>query len=212
MNKKNPALAILSLILGVLSLLLAFSYFLVVGSPFLSVAGMILGIISISRTGSFFSWLSTIINGIAIITFAVIVIMINYGDLKSSKTVYEYYLPKGYSGWTIVTQSVKDAPQIPMRPNSVGGIYRFVFPPSGKIITSSELNDWHSTKYFWYDAHDTISFEAEQGNWGDTNFRSLIHCEGADAGKNYFFYVSDIPRNPQDPVVLEACEHLPDTK
>ena len=138
--------------------------------------------------------------------------MRNYDDYKSSKTIYEYYLPKNYSGWVLIKENYKSGQPVLIKPNSIGGIYVIVIPPSGQIETSSSLNGWHYTKYFWYSEKDTVEFKPESSSWGDSTYKTLIHCEGAASIDNdkscSHFYVSDKPRNPQDTVILAACQTL----
>ena len=203
-NSKSEWAAITALILGIIGGLAPFTYFLM-ALGFLSLPGIIFAIIGWRNTKSLFSKISLGINITAVGVLISFIVIINYSDYKSSKTIYEYYLQKGFNGWAIIKENRKNSPPIKMIPDFPGGRYLIVFPDSGIICTSSTLDGWHASKYFRYDAMDTIEFKPESGEWGDSTYKSFIHCEGSDSENNSYFYVSDIQRNPQDSVIISAC-------
>ncbi len=206
-ESKKQGTATIALILGIIGGVAPFTYFLM-ALGFLSVPGLILAILAFRRTKTSFSKISLAVNIVAVSVLAFFIIQINYNDYKSSKTVYQYYLPKGYCGWVIIKTKDKNANPIPVTGNSIGGIYKIIIPLTGKIETSDALVDWHKTEYFWYTEKDTVSFIPESGTWGNADYKSLIHCEGASSENYQHFYLSDKPRNPQDTAVLTACDRL----
>jgi len=155
-DKKNETLSVTSIIIGVLSVISILTYFLAALS-FFSLLGLLLAIIARGKIKSGLTKAALIVNIITTSIFLFYIAALNYSDYKSSKTVYEYYLPKGYTGWTIIQENRKDAPPIPFVPNFPGERYLIIFPDSGKIVTSSQLNDWHTSKYFWYDEKTPLS-------------------------------------------------------
>ena len=212
MAKGNKSLAIVALVLGIISIIAPFTYFFAALS-FLSIAGLALAIIAFRFKKNTLNKVSVIVNSAGILVLVGYVALINYNDYKSSKTIYQYYLPKNYSGWVFIKENSKTAWPVPVKPNSIGGIYNIIIPATGIVETSSNLNDWHLTKYFWYTEKDTVEFKPEMSAWGDSTYKTLIHCEGTSSSDNNtidvsHFFVSDVARNPQDTVILSACETL----
>ena len=205
-NSKSEWAAITALALGIIGGLAPFTYFLM-ALGFLSLPGIIFAIIGWRNTKSLFSKISLGVNIAAVAILISFIVIINYSDYKSSKTVYEYYLPKDFSGWAMIKENRKNSPPIKMIPDSPGGRYLIVFPDSGIISTSSSFNDWHTSKYFRYDERDTIQFHPETGNWEDSTYKSFIHCEGGSTDIEYF-YVSDIPRRDDDSIIINAYNTL----
>jgi len=210
MKKENSAIAIISIVLGVIGALALFTYFLAV-LGFLSVPGLILAIIARSKTKSGVTLSALIISSVSLVIFLAYVVMLNYSDYKSSHTVFEYYLPKKYSGWVLIKTGVRNAPPIPINSETSDDRYIIMVPDSGKIKTSSSMDGWHASKYFWYDEHDTIPFKPETGTWGEKDYKAFIHFETTSSDSVDYFYVSDIPRNPQDSVLL-SCGGAPKFK
>lgn len=176
MRLTPKTLSILSIALGMMGILTAFSFFLVVASVFLSGAGLYIAIRLRKKEKNTLNKSAWIINIISLVIFGGQLIYINYTDYKSSQTIFEYYLPKGFTGWTNIKCGVKSAPAIPVKANGIGGRHIIIFPASGRLETSSLLEEWHRSKYFWYDEKDTISFESQTGEWGKDNYKSWIHC------------------------------------
>ena len=205
-NSKSEWAAITALVLGIIGGLSPFTYFLM-ALGFLSVPGIIFAIIGFNRTKSLLSKISLGVNIAAMLVLISFIVIINYSDYKSSKTIYEYYLPKGFNGWAVIKESRKNSPPVKIIPDFPGGRYIILFPDSGTITTSSELNEWHHSRYFWYDSKDTIEFHPETGSWGDSTYKSYVHCEGGTADKEHF-YISDIPRREDDSIIINAYNTL----
>jgi len=204
--QKKQGTAIIALILGIVSAVAPFTYFLM-ALGFLSIPGFFLALAAYKRTRTGFSKISLAVNILALGILLFFIIEINYSDYRSSKTIYAYYLPKGFTGWVIIKTKSPDAKPIPVLSDFPGGTYRILIPSSGKLETSDALEDWHRTKYFWYDEKDTLAFEPESGSDGRA-YKSLIHCQGSAGQTIQHFYVSGIPRDPQDTLVLNACNSL----
>ncbi len=211
MRKENKALVITSIILGIISIIAPFTYFLAALS-FLSVVGLIIAITVRKKEKNSLNKIALSINSIGVLILVVYITAINYNDFKSSKTIYEYYLPKGYTGWVFIKENSNGAPPIKTIKNSIGGRYIIIIPSSGRIETSSSFNKTHHTKYFWYNEKDTVEFKAESGIWADSTYKSIIHCSGYSGLENNegynHFYVADKPRDPQDTVIIKSCETL----
>ena len=205
-EQSKQGTALIALVLGLIGAVAPFTYFLM-ALGFLSLPGLFLAIAAYKRTKTGLSKISLGVNIVSVAIFVSFVVAINYSDYKSSKTVYEYYLPKNYNGWVIIKENQKSAAPITLIPDFPGGRYKIIIPETGRIETSGSLNDWHTTKYFWYSAGDTIEFKPETGLWGDSTYKSLVHCSGGSENTLHFF-ISDIPREPQDTVILKACETL----
>lgn len=201
MKNGNNAVTIISIVLGIISALAPLTYFLAV-LGFLSVPGLILAIIARSKTKSRLTLSALVINSVSALIFLAYVVMLNYSDYKSSHTVFEYYLPKNYSGWVLIKTGVPSAQPIPINSETSDDRHIIIVPDSGKIKTSSSMDGWHVSKYFWYDERDTVSFEPETGTWGDSSYKAYIHFEGSSSDSVDYFFVSDIPRNSQDSVLL----------
>lgn len=73
---------------------------------------------------------------------------VNYTEYQARKTILEYQLPTGFTGWITIKHSVPDAGSV-FVPDGIGGTYTYRIPAAGYLETSSPIvQTWHTNRYF----------------------------------------------------------------
>ena len=75
--------------------------------------------------------------------------IVNYSDYQARKTILQYEVPNGFSGWITIKYGVAQAPELPFEPNGIGGTYTFRIPETGYLETRSPMYlGRHTARYF----------------------------------------------------------------
>jgi hypothetical protein len=171
---------------------------------FLSIFSLATTLILFKKTKGFLRYISMLINCVALLRLLYIIFLVNFASFKAENTVYEYYIPKNYDGWILIKQGLKEKSAINKISDMGSTRYKIFIPSSGKLETSSILNERHITKYFLFDEKDTILVEDTKINNKNSNsLKRIIKCEGGGKNLNYFYITSDTNFND------EICNDTP---
>ena len=212
MKNEGGPVSILSLVLGIIALLLSLSWFLTFFGFLVAIPGLIMSIVvwKKQRSGLVTGALWT--NVLAILVFFVFGGIMGVAELRSSNTYCEYYLPKEFNGWVLIKYGKQNSPPLKIYKNGLfEQRFQMIIPADGRLVTSTPLyEDWHRTRYFFYDEKDTTEFKPETGMWGEQDYRSHLHCEGTNDKMEHQFYFSSSGFSHGDSSINRICDEGPD--
>ncbi len=212
MKNEGGPVSILSLVLGIIALLLSLSWFLTFFGFLLAIPGLIISILARRKHKNGVTTTSVWLNCLAILVFFVFGGIMGVAELKSSNTYCEYYLPKEFNGWVLIKYGKQNSPPLKIYENGIlGQRFQIIIPEDGRLVTSTPLyEDWHKTRYFFYDEKDTTEFKPETGMWGEQDYRSHLHCAGTNDKKEYQFYFSSSGFAHNDTSINRICGERPE--
>jgi len=193
-------MCLFSIFFGLLGLVTSFFAYSVAIS-FIAIPGLILGLLTKTKNRKL-KYFAIILNIIACLRLLYIIVLINMGSFQAQNMIFEYHIPKGYSGWVQIQLENQDSPNISVIKKGVKTRYQIKIPQSGilKTNTGNIFAIRHVSEYFWTENDKMTAFEPRSH---ETNL-AWIHCEGGNA-QRHRFYVSDKPRRTNDPELLSIC-------